>query len=46
MSEWRLYADLYLGDYYPLTPYTTANNAWVAWQFDRPESGRGMAQRL
>ena len=44
MSEWRLYADLYLGDYYPLTPYSTANDVWMAWQFDRPESGRGMVQ--
>ncbi|MCL4179926.1 MAG: alpha-galactosidase [Verrucomicrobia bacterium] len=44
MSEWRSYADNYLGDYYPLTPYTTANDAWMAWQFDRPEPGRGMVQ--
>jgi alpha-galactosidase len=44
LGEWRQYADHYLGDYYPLTPYTTANDAWMAWQFDRPEQGRGVVQ--
>ena len=33
-----------LGDYYPLTPYTTAPGTWIAWQFDRPENGQGMIQ--
>ena len=33
-----------LGDYYPLTPYTTAPGTWIAWQFDRPENGQGMVQ--
>jgi alpha-galactosidase len=32
------------GDYYPLTPYSLANNVWMAWQFDRPETGEGCAQ--
>ena len=32
------------GDYYPLTPYSLDNSAWMAWQFDRPEQGRGMIQ--
>jgi alpha-galactosidase len=44
LGEWRRYADNYLGDYHPLTPYTTANDAWMAWQFDRPEQGRGVVQ--
>ena len=34
----------YLGDYYPLTPYTLANDAWLAWQYDRPETGSGVVQ--
>lgn len=32
------------GDYYPLTPYSTEENAWMAWQFDCPEIGEGMVQ--
>ena len=34
----------YLGDYYPLTPYSTDAKAWIAWQFDRPEAGEGMVE--
>lgn len=34
----------YYGDYYPLTPYSQENNAWIAWQFDLPETGEGMIQ--
>jgi alpha-galactosidase len=34
----------YLGDYYPLTTYSTANDAWMAWQFDLPQQGCGMVQ--
>jgi alpha-galactosidase len=33
-----------LGDYYPLTPYSLALDHWIAWQFNRPESGDGMVQ--
>jgi alpha-galactosidase len=43
-QQWRELAPNYYGDYYPLTPYTLENNDWMAWQFDRPESGRGMVQ--
>ena len=42
--QWRQIADYYFGDYYPLTPYGAGNDIWMAWQFDRPESGDGMAQ--
>jgi alpha-galactosidase len=34
----------YLGDFYPLTPYSLSNDVWLAWQYDRPESGKGMVQ--
>ena len=44
IGAWREYAPDYLGDFYPLTPYTTGNDAWLAWQFDRPEAGQGMVQ--
>jgi len=43
-SQWRQVAPYFYGDYYPLTPYTTEDSAWVAWQFDRPASGGGMVQ--
>lgn len=44
IADWRSYADNYLGDYYPLTPYTTSSDAWLGWQFDQPEPGRGVVQ--
>ncbi len=34
----------YYGDFYPLTPHSLERHVWVAWQFDRPESGEGMVQ--
>ncbi len=34
----------FFGDYYPLTPYTLDTGAWIAWQFHRPEAGRGFIQ--
>jgi alpha-galactosidase len=37
-------AGYYYGDYYPLTPYSTDDSAWLAWQFDQPERGEGMVQ--
>jgi alpha-galactosidase len=43
-EQWRSVAPCYFGDYYPLTPYSLEKNAWIAWQFDRPESGDGMIQ--
>ena len=44
IAQWREVAAYYYGDYYPLTGYTTDDTAWVAWQFDRPETGDGMVQ--
>lgn len=43
-AEWRSIADLYYGDYYPLTPYSTEPTAWLAWQFNDPAAHRGMIQ--
>jgi alpha-galactosidase len=43
-GQWRRIAPYYYGDYYPLTPYSTENSAWVAWQFNRPGSGDGVVQ--
>ncbi len=43
-TQWSQIAACYLGDYYPLTAYNTRQDAWMAWQFDLPESGNGCVQ--
>jgi len=32
----------FYGDYYPLTKYSQAKDAWVAYQLDLPEGGEGL----
>ena len=45
VEQWREAAPfILLGDYYPLTPYSLDEGAWMAWQFDRPEVGAGLVQ--
>jgi alpha-galactosidase len=44
LDEQRTVAPLMLGDFYPLTPYSQAENVWMAWQFDRPDLHEGMVQ--
>jgi alpha-galactosidase len=44
LDQLRQVSPYFLGDYYPLTPYSRANDAWMAWQFDRPEVGEGVVQ--
>jgi len=44
IREWREYAPNYFGDFYPLTPCSLGNDVWLAWQFHRPEVGRGVVQ--
>ncbi len=44
-SECRQIAPCMLfGDYYPLTAYSLADTAWMAWQFDRSDTGEGIVQ--
>ena len=43
-AQWRDVSKYYYGDYYPLTPYTQDEGAWIAWQFNVPQSGEGMVQ--
>jgi len=43
-AQWREIADCYFGDFYPLTEYSTRKDSWMAWQFNRPETGRGFVQ--
>jgi alpha-galactosidase len=35
---------LVYGDYHPLTPYSLANNVWIAWQFNSPSEDAGCVQ--
>ncbi len=44
VAELRDLGDLFLGDYYQLTRYSRQDEVWVAWQFDRPDQGRGLVQ--
>ena len=44
IALWRVVAPNYLGDFYPLTPYSLAEDTWMAWQFNRPEVGKGLIQ--
>jgi alpha-galactosidase len=44
VSQWRQIAPDYMGDYYPLTPFSASKGAWMAWQFDRSQAGSGMVQ--
>jgi len=44
---WRRASDFFLhGDYYPFTPFNPSPAAWVAWQFDRPETKSGLIQGI
>ena len=43
-KHWREIAPNFYGDYYPLTPHSTKQDAWMAWQFNRPEVGEGIVQ--
>jgi len=40
----KIAPELLFGDYYPLTPYSLSETSWIAWQFDRPETGEGCVQ--
>jgi len=42
--EVRQVAPYYYGDYYPLTPYSLAEDTWIAWQFHRPETDDGLVE--
>jgi alpha-galactosidase len=44
VRQWREISPDYFGDYYPLSPYSTSDKVWIAWQFDRPQVGTGMVQ--
>jgi alpha-galactosidase len=44
VADFRKVERCLLGDFYPLTPYSAAEDVWMAWQFNSPESGEGVVQ--
>jgi len=44
VEDWRALAPFFLGDFYPLTPYTRSEDQWMAWQYHRPETDAGAVQ--
>ena len=44
LAQFERASPSFLADYYPLTPYSAGDDAVVAWQFNRPESGQGFVQ--
>ena len=42
VAEFRSLRDYLYGDYYPLTAYSTGDDAWAAFQWDRPEERDGI----
>jgi len=44
VEQYKAVKQYFLGDFYPLTPYSVSNNVWLAYQFDRPDLGQGLVQ--
>jgi alpha-galactosidase len=45
IAQWTSVRDIILvSDFYPLTPFSPANDVWMAWQFDRSSQGDGVVQ--
>ena len=42
IAEFRALRPYFWGDYYPLTEYSTGDDAWAAFQWDRPEERDGI----
>jgi alpha-galactosidase len=44
VKDWKSVSGEFSGDYYPLTKYSLSEDEWMAWQFNRPETGTGIVQ--
>jgi alpha-galactosidase len=44
LTECSTLAPMFRKDFYPLTPYSTNNDVWMAWQFHDPETQSGIIQ--
>jgi alpha-galactosidase len=43
IAEMKALRPFYLGDHYPLLEINASERSWCAWQYDRPDLGRGFA---
>jgi len=46
VAELRAVRPYFLGDFYALVSHSVADDAWAAWQYDRPDLGEGMVLAL
>jgi len=44
VEEFRAVESCFSGDFFPLTPYSTSEKDWVAWQFHRADREEGVIQ--
>ncbi|MCX5771598.1 MAG: alpha-galactosidase [Candidatus Hydrogenedentes bacterium] len=44
LEECKALGETFRHDFYPLTPYSTSNDTWMAWQFHDAEEQRGLVQ--
>jgi alpha-galactosidase len=44
IAECREVQGFQMGDFHPLTPYSLADDVWVAWQWHRPDLDAGVVQ--
>ncbi len=42
IDEYRQVRPYFYGDFYPLVSFSLSDDAWSAWQWDRPESKDGL----
>jgi alpha-galactosidase len=44
IEECRALGAMFRNDFYPLTPYSTSNDTWMAWQFHDADEQKGLVQ--
>jgi len=44
IAQFRQVSPFFLCDFYPLVEYSLNNDLWMAWQYDKPETGEGMVE--
>lgn len=44
IAQYAALRETFTGDYYPLTDYSVAPDAWMAWQFHCPDQDAGLVQ--
>ncbi len=43
-ADWKRINKYFLADYYPLTPYGSGEDIWLAWQYNAYDGGSGIVQ--